>query len=85
MESYLESLENGDAFKLDNNFYIVSCDFKKDGSRLCLCPKTGNMRWYPSNTIVDSAQLYILDKDNNIIALKEIKKQNDPTKNQNIS
>lgn len=85
MENYLEALQNGDAFSLDNDFYIVSCDFKKDGSRLCLCVKTGNMRWYPSNTIVKNIQLYTLDKDNNILAIKESKKQDDAIKNQNFS
>jgi len=85
MENYLESLNNGDAFSLENNFFIVSCDFKKDGSRLCVCAKTGNTRWYASNTIVNSIQLYTLDKDNNIIALKESKKQDDNIKDKNIS
>lgn len=85
MENYLEMLENGDSFSLDNSIYIVSCDFKKDGSRLCLSIKTGNTRWYPGNTIVKKNQLYTLDKDNNIIAIKESKKQDESHKDKNFS
>jgi len=85
MDNYLEDLNIGDSFLIDEYVYIVSCDFKKEGSRLCLCVNTGNTRWYPGNTIVKKTQLFILDKDNNIIAIRESKKQDDSFKDKDIS
>ena len=37
---YIEELNNGDSFELDNNFYVLTSDFKKSGDRLSYSLKT---------------------------------------------
>lgn len=71
---YLEELQTGDCFLKDNNFFILTNDFKKDGRRFCIELKTGNSRWIKSNEIVDNIDIFTIDKDNNIIAIRERKK-----------
>jgi hypothetical protein len=75
---YLEELESGDTFTLDNQHYLLTCDFKKNGSRNCILLDNGQSRWLESNTIVNFNPIYLLDKDNNVIPIK-------PTKTDNIS
>lgn len=74
MQSYLEELDNGDSFEYEDNKFVVTTDYKQDSSRLCICLKDGSSRWLASNCIVNKIQLFIMDKDNCIIAIKETKK-----------
>jgi hypothetical protein len=74
MSSYIEELDNGDSFILDNDKFVITCDYKSTGNRLCINLINGSSRWLGSNTIVDKVQLFILDKDNNLIAIKETQK-----------
>lgn len=83
MSNYIEELDNGDSFILDNDKFVVTCDYKSSGNRLCINLINGSSRWLQANTIVDKVQLFILDKDNNLIAIKETKKD-DPSKDKNI-
>ena len=75
MTKYIEELSNGDAFILNNNTYILSSDFKKNGERLSMSLTDGNSRWVKPNEMIEAVQLFIMDKDNNIIAIKESKKE----------
>lgn len=66
---YLEELSPGEKIFYDESYYILTTDFRKNGSRLCIEISTGLPKWLPSNSIVENIQIYRLDKDNNIIAL----------------
>ena len=84
MSNYIEELDNGESFVLDNSNFIVSCDYKSNGNRLCIDLKNGSSRWLAGNTIIDKVQLFTLDKENNLIAIKETPKD-DHSKNTSIS
>lgn len=73
---YIEELSNGDCFDYKNMKYVLSSDHKKSGDRLCLCLIDGSSRWLKSDTIIEKTQLFFMDKDNNIVAIKESKKDN---------
>lgn len=79
---YIEELIPGDVFILRGICYLVTCDFKSNGSRLCFCLSEGSPKWFMSDTIVDINPIYYLDTDNNIIPIKESKKDD---KSYNIS
>lgn len=83
---YLEELAAGDCFECEIGSFIVTTDFKKHGQRLCIDLKTGSSRWLESNHLVEKSDIFRLDKDNNIIAIKERgKTTNDTSQNINIS
>lgn len=67
---YLEELSSGDAFQFDNTIYVLSSDFKKNGDRMSISIQSGQFRWLGPSTMVDNCELYLVDKDNNIIAIK---------------
>lgn len=71
---YIEELSPGDCFELSNKYYLLSKDFKKDGKKLCLSLIDGFSNWFSQETIVNQIDLFIMDKENNIIAIKERKK-----------
>jgi hypothetical protein len=73
---YIEELSNGDCFDFKNNKYVLSSDHKRSGERLCLSLIDGSSRWLKGDTIIEKTQLFFMDKDNNIIAIKESKKEN---------
>lgn len=73
---YIEELSNGDCFTLSSSYYIVTSDFKKDGRKLCLNLKTGLLHWIKPDESVDEIDIFTIDKDNNILAIKERKKDN---------
>jgi hypothetical protein len=68
---YLEELGLGDCFSLANNYYVVTSDFKKDGKKLCINLKTGFSNWIKPDETVENIDIFTLDKDSNIIAIKE--------------
>lgn len=74
MQKYIEELESGDCFKFQDNYWICGSDFKKNGSRSALSLCTGFCRWFEPDSVVIPIQVYTMDKDNNIIAIKETKK-----------
>lgn len=74
---FLEDLSSGDCFKLDDDFFIVTSDFKLGKhyqSRSCVNLINGSFRWILANTIIDYFPIFYLDKDNNITPIKETKK-----------
>lgn len=74
---YLEQFGYGDTFSFEGKLYILTSDFKvqKDHTQLsCINLKTGHSRWISANSIVDAEPIYRLDNDNNIIPIKESKK-----------
>lgn len=71
---YIEELSVGDSFQVDNNIFIITSDFKKNGDRNCVNLANGFSRWMESNTVVDICPIYTLDTDNNITPIKPTKK-----------
>ena len=74
MTKYIEELNPGDSFTHLEEKYLLSYNFKKNGDRSAINLRNGQSQWFISNQIIDVIQLYYLDKDNNIIAIKEVKK-----------
>ena len=72
---YIEELQNGDCFEYQNKKFLLTADFKKNGSRLAYSLTDGSAHWLESNTIIEICPIYFLDKDNNIcpISIKESK------------
>lgn len=71
---YIEELEIGEFFKFQENLYINTSDFKKDGSRLVLNLRTGSFNWLKKDDMVDLLDVYTLDESNNFVAIKEREK-----------
>jgi len=74
---YLEELSFGDCFIYNDNKYILTTDFKNNFQKLCVSLKDGHMKWIKSDQIVDIIDIFIFDKESNVIAIKERKKQDD--------
>jgi hypothetical protein len=72
---YLEELETGDCFQLNNCYYIATSDFKRDGSKFCVDLKSGLSRWLKPNETVENIDIFTFDKDSNILAIRERKKE----------
>jgi len=75
---YLEELNCGECFEFNNSYFILTHDFKKNGDKLCIKLNTGSNHWMRSDSIVKIADIFTMDKDNNIIAIKERVKDNVP-------
>lgn len=73
---YLEELQIGDCFSVDGSYFIITTDFKKDGKKLCINLKTGYGKWLDPSEIISNIDIFTLDKDSNVIAIKERKKDN---------
>lgn len=71
---YLEEIATGDSVSFEDNTYIVTSDYKRNGDRLCVNLKTGFNKWLAANAIVDACPIYVLDEDNNIVAVKPTEK-----------
>lgn len=67
---YIEELNIGDTFTLEDDVFIVTSDFKNNGDRCCVRLSTGNPRWLSSQDVVDITPIYILDKDNTIVPIR---------------
>lgn len=76
---YIEELESGDAFISEDKLYLLTCDFKNNGDRLCFCLSTGLPKWFGPSTIIDINPIYFLDNNNNIVPVKESKKNAPPS------
>ncbi len=71
---YIEELSAGETFLSDNIMYLLSTDFKKNGSRLGFSLNSGFAKWFESDKIIEPQSIYFLDADNNIIPIKETPK-----------
>lgn len=71
---YIEELQAGDCCNIGNNLYIVTSDFKKNGTRLLIHLNTGFAKWVEGNTTCDIVPIFTVDTDNNVfIPIKEYK------------
>lgn len=71
---YIEELNSGDCFVTDKEYFVLTSDHKKNGQRLCYSLQDGSARWFDGNFGVDHEPVYVLDKENNIVAIKITKK-----------
>lgn len=74
MSHLIEELDNGDCFESNNNIFVVTCDFKSNRSRLAINLQTGTAKWFSPNDIVEKTSIFYFNKDNHMIAVKEMKK-----------
>jgi len=72
---YIEELECGEFFILNNNSFIKTMDFKDGKTRkhLCVSIKDGKNMWIESSASVDILDLYRRDNDGNILPIREYK------------
>lgn len=75
MPKYIEELSIGDFFNLNNNIYVITTDFKKNGNRLCCDLMSGSLVWMNPTDIIDVKDIYYLDTNNNMCPIKERKKE----------
>jgi len=68
---YLEEISTGECFTLAGKYFILTADFKRNGDKLAVCLSDGLSKWVKSNDMIDPIDIFTLDKDNNIIAMKE--------------
>jgi hypothetical protein len=73
---YVEELSSGDCFEYDSKKFLLTADFRKNGSRLAYSLTDGLSSWISSQSIVEILPIYYLDKENNIIPIKITKKEN---------
>jgi hypothetical protein len=73
MEKFIEELVAGDIFELEDQKFVITSDFKKNGERLCVNLHSGNVRWFKSDSHVIHINLYAMDSNNNFHPIKEIK------------
>jgi len=73
---YIEELLSGDIFSYQSKLFILTSDFKKNGSRLGIGLSDGFPAWFKSDEIVISEQIFILDTDNNIIPIQNVNHSN---------
>lgn len=67
---YIEELSCGDCFKIDNQLFILTSDFRKNGQKLAYSLLSGNPRWMNSTDITETISIYTLDENNNISPVK---------------
>lgn len=74
MSHLIEELANGDCFESNGHLFVMTCDFKSSGNRLGINLNTGNSKWFSPNDIVDKTSIFYFNKENHMIAVKEVKK-----------
>jgi|694.fasta_scaffold92165_5 hypothetical protein len=82
---YIEELIPGDCFNYLNKHYILSCDFKNNGKRMCVSLEDGFINWLDGGSIINPTDIFTMDKENNIMAIKERKKDDISNTTQNVS
>lgn len=78
---YLEELSVGESFTYNDITFILTTDFRNNGDRRCINLSDGSCKWINNQQIVNSQQIYILDENSNIIALKPTNKEYDQKDN----
>jgi hypothetical protein len=72
---YVEELRPGECFRLGELLFLITCDFKASGDRLCYCLSDGHPKWIKTTEIVNVDPIYTLNSDNAIVAVKNYDKQ----------
>lgn len=66
----IKEINPGDTFRFNNDLFIMTCDFKDKGQRLCYNLKSGNPFWLDQDTGITTVDLFIMDENNNILSIK---------------
>lgn len=66
---YIEELNNGEIFAIDQNFYVLSSDFKidkktKKTKHMCVQIKNGCISWFESDQITSDVPIFYQDSEN---------------------
>lgn len=61
----------GSTFVFNKEIFLLTQDFNRKNQRYCINIKNGSSKWIDETAEVDLIQLYIIDKDNNFMPLKE--------------
>lgn len=69
---YIEEIIPGDIFSYNNQIYVLTSDFKSSGSRMSVSLDNGFPVWLDGQTMIETLPLFQLDKDNNIIPIKNV-------------
>ncbi|MFM7796016.1 MAG: hypothetical protein ACKO7N_04560 [Candidatus Nitrosotenuis sp.] len=69
---YVEEINAGDTFVYNNQLFVLSSDFKSNGQRMAINFDNGFPTWLNSETMVETLPLFKLDKDSNIIPIKNV-------------
>ncbi len=67
---YLEELSSGDTFAINKSYFILTCDFKNNGQKLCINLANGSPQWLNHNDIVNIEPIYIVNTEGTTIPLK---------------
>jgi hypothetical protein len=67
--NYIEELIAGQTFNKDGHIFILTTDYKKDGSKLAVSMENGSMRWLKPNDIISLAPIFTQDENNNVIPI----------------
>lgn len=70
MYKYIEELNSGDSFEFENAKYLLSTDYKKNGSKLAFSLLDGSPRWIKASDMVKVFDMYYINEDNAISAIK---------------
>jgi len=73
---YIEELDSGDIFTLDDKYFLCTADFKSNGKRLVYSITDGFANWLEGATIVEQTNIYTMDDKNNIAPIKQYKVEN---------
>ena len=84
MDKFIEELNSGDSFETEGKRFLLTSDYKKNGSRMLTDIDNGSCRWFEADCHVSLISLYIMDSNSNFMPIKEI--QSDvPSQIKNIS
>jgi hypothetical protein len=67
---YVEELNSGDAFVVKDQSFVLTSDFKNNGARKAINLNDGMCKWFDANCMCEFIDLFMLDKNNNIIKIK---------------
>ena len=68
---YIEELDSGEFFCVDNHKYIMSTDVKVNGKRMAISVQNGGIRWFAPEAVATIQDIYYRDEENNILLVKE--------------
>ena len=69
---YIEELNIGDVFTAKDNLFILTSDFKKNGSRMGISLSNGLPTWFEPQNTVKLNTIFTTDTDNNIIPITNV-------------
>lgn len=68
---YLEEIEIGTCVSINNDYFIVTPDFKSNGNRMLISLVNGSSRWFGPSVMADTIEIFTFDKDTNILPIKQ--------------